>query len=68
MIDDDEVADNLISGKSKRSPSYHGNYGGKTYGEIKELAKKKPPDGKAKQMKKLIEETARLSQKPPKRR
>ena len=68
MIDDGEIADSLIPGKSKRSPSYHGGYGQKTYGEIKNLATGNPPDKKARQMKKLIEESHRLSQKPPKRR
>ena len=55
MIDDNAIADDLIPGKAKRSRSYHSDYGGKTYGEIKRLARAKPPDAKARQMKKLIE-------------
>jgi hypothetical protein len=50
MIDENAVADDLISGKAKRSRSYHG--------EIKRLAQAKPPDQKARQMKKLIERAA----------
>jgi hypothetical protein len=63
MIDDNSLADDLISGRSKRSPSYHAEYGKRTYGEIKQLAKQKPPDIKARQMKKLIEEDPRLGRK-----
>jgi hypothetical protein len=55
MIDDNAIADDLIPGKAKRSKSYHGDYGGKTYGEIKRLAQGKSPDMKARRMKKLIE-------------
>jgi hypothetical protein len=58
MIDENAVADDLIPGKAKRSRSYHGDYGRKTYGEIKRLAQAKPPDQKARQMKKLIERAA----------
>jgi hypothetical protein len=63
MIDNNAIADDLISGRSKRSPSYHIDYGKKTYGEIKRLAKQKPPDIKARQMKKLIHDDPRLGQK-----
>ncbi len=60
MEDEDQLADDLIAGSSKRSASYHADYGRKTCGEIKRLANRKPPDLKARQMKKLIEETHRL--------
>ena len=60
---DHEIADDLIPGSLKRSRSYHGDYGPKTYGQIKELAAADPADGKARQMKKLIEQTDRLQQK-----
>ena len=63
MPDDQEKADDLIHGSSRRSPSYHSDYGGKTYGEIKRLAGARPPDRKARQMKKLIEEDERLRRK-----
>lgn len=64
MPPDDDLADDLISGKLKRSRSYHGDYGRKTYREIKELASARPPDRKARQMKKLIERTQHLKDKP----
>lgn len=64
MIDEDEIADNLLPGRIKKSPSYHRDYGKKTYREIKALAKQKPRDPKAVDMKKLIEQTPRLMQKP----
>jgi hypothetical protein len=60
VAQDDDIADNLISGSLKRSKSYHVDYGRKTYKEIKELAAANPPDKKARQMKKLIEQTERL--------
>ena len=63
MIEDDAIADEQISGKLKRSKSYHRDYGRKTYGEIKRLARAKPPDRKARQMKKLIEQVDRLRRK-----
>lgn len=63
MAWDDELADNLIPGTLKRSKSYHRDYGRKTYGEIKRLAGRKPPDQKARQMKKLIENPRRLQEK-----
>jgi hypothetical protein len=59
-MQDADFADDLIPGRSKRSPSYHSDYGRKTYGEIKNLARRKPPDEKARQMKKLIEDAVRL--------
>jgi hypothetical protein len=59
-MSDNDIADDLIPGKLKRSPSYHADYGQKTYGEIKQLANKKPPDRKARQMKKLISHVVRL--------
>lgn len=63
MINNDEIADDLISGKLKRSKSYHADYGQKTYGAIKKLAAANPPDRKARQMKKLIEQADRLRNK-----
>jgi hypothetical protein len=65
---DNDLADNVISGSLKRSRSYHRDYGKKTYKEIKKLAAQIPPDRKARQMKKLIEQTARLRQKGKGRR
>jgi hypothetical protein len=62
MSDDKTRADDLIPGSLKHSPSYHRDYGGKTYGEIKRLARQKPPDMKARQMKKLIENAPRLDE------
>jgi hypothetical protein len=59
-MSDDEIADDLIPGSLKRSKSYHRDYGQKTYGEIKRLARQKPPDKKARRMKKLIEQAERL--------
>ena len=54
-------AEVLISGKLKKSKSYHGDYASKTYQEILNLAK--IGDKKAKQMKKLIEQAERLRKK-----
>ena len=54
-------AEDLISGKLKKSKSYHSNYANKTYQEILDMAK--TGDRKAKQMKKLIEQTERLREK-----
>jgi len=51
MIDENAIADDLIPGKAKRSRSYHSDHGGKTYGEIKRLARGRPPDPKARPMK-----------------
>ncbi|MBC8228135.1 hypothetical protein H8E77_01140 [bacterium] len=51
----------LISGKLKKSKSYHSDYGSKTYQEILDLAR--TGDKKAKQMKKLIEQAERLREK-----
>jgi hypothetical protein len=68
VAQDDDVADDLIPGSLKRSKSYHGDYGRKTYKEIKELAAANPPDKKARQMKKLIEQTERLQKKGKGRR
>jgi hypothetical protein len=65
---DSDIADDLIPGSLKRSKSYHQDYGKKTYKEIKGLAAAKPPDRKARQMKKLIEQSARLQQKGKGRR
>lgn len=64
MTDDDAIADDLISGKLKRSKSYHGDYGQKSYGEIKRLAEARPVDRNARQMKKLIERQKHLRDKP----
>lgn len=58
MINDDVIADDVIPGKAKHSPSYHSDYGKMTYGTIKRLAAGRPPDRKARQMKKLIERAA----------
>ena len=63
MPQDSDIADDLISGSLKRSRSYHRDYGKKTYGAIQELAAGSPPDKKARQMKKLIEQSARLREK-----
>ena len=68
MAQDDDIADSLIPGSLKRSPSYHADYGQKTYKEIKDLAAGRPPDRKARQMKKLIEQTQRLQEKGKGRR
>jgi hypothetical protein len=68
VAQDDDVADDVIPGSLKRSRSYHGDYGRKTYQEIKELATAAPPDPKARQMKKLIEQAERLRQKGKGRR
>jgi len=46
MDADEKLADDLISGSLKRARSYHRDYGGKTYGEIKGLAAANPPDVK----------------------
>jgi len=58
---DKKKADNLIRGRLKSSRSYSSEYGNKTYGEIKELAKQ--GDMKAQAMKKLIEQSERLMEK-----
>jgi hypothetical protein len=63
MARDDDIADDVIPGSLKRSRSYHSDYGGLTYEEIKDLADANPPDKKARQMKKLIEQTERLREK-----
>jgi len=68
VAQDNDVADDLISGSLKRSKSYHGDYGKKTYKEIKDLAAANPPVKKARQMKKLIEQTERLRKKGKGRR
>jgi hypothetical protein len=68
MLDEHAIADDLISGSLKRSKSYHADYGDKTYKEIKELAAAAPPDKKARQMKKLIEQAERLRAKGKGRR
>ena len=56
-----EKAGNLISGKLKKSKSYHNDYADKTYEEILDLAR--TGDQKARQMKKLIEQAERLRKK-----
>lgn len=68
MPDEEGIADDLISGSLKRSTSYHADYGDKSYKEIKELAAATPPDMKARQMKKLIEQADRLRAKGKRRR
>jgi hypothetical protein len=65
---DSDKADDVIPGSLKRSRSYHQDYGKKTYKEIKHLAAANPPDQKARQMKKLIEQAARLQEKGKGRR
>ena len=44
MAQDSDIADDVIPGSLKRSKSYHGDYGKKTYKEIKDLAAANPPD------------------------
>ncbi len=68
MAHDADIADDVSPGSLKRSKSYHQDYGKKTYKEIKDLAAGDPPDGKARQMKKLIEQADRLRQKGKGRR
>jgi hypothetical protein len=68
VAQDRDIADDLIPGSLKRSKSYHQDYGKKTYKEIKDLAAGRPPDTKARQMKKLIEQADRLRQKGKGRR
>jgi len=67
MIDDNEIADNLIPGGLKKSKSYHSHLSSLTFKEIKKRIKAKdPPDPenkKLQQMKKLIVEQARLREK-----
>ena len=63
MAQDHDIADDVIPGTLKRSHSYHSDYGKKTYREIKDLANANQPDKKARQMKKLIEQTERLQEK-----
>jgi hypothetical protein len=54
-------AEDLISGKLKKSKSYHSDYANKTYQKILDLAK--IGDKRARQMKKLIEQAERLRDK-----
>ena len=68
MAQDDDIADDVIPGSLKRSRSYHGDNGTKTYKELEDLAAANPPDQKARQMKKLIEQTERLQNKGKGRR
>lgn len=68
MAKDDDIAADVIPGGLKRSKSYHSDYGDLTYEEIKDLADANPPDKKARQMKKLIEQTERLQEKGKGRR
>jgi hypothetical protein len=68
VAQDSAIADDVIPGSLKRSKSYHGDYGKKTYKEIKDLAGANPPDKKARQMKKLIEQAERLQNKGKGRR
>ena len=68
MAQDTDIADDLIPGSLKRAKSYHSDYGKKTYKEIKDLAAAKPPDRKARQLKKLIEQAERLQEKGKGRR
>lgn len=68
MAQDSDIADDVIPGSLKRSKSYHAEYGQKTYQVIKDLAAANPPNKKARQMKKLIEQTERLQKKGKGRR
>ena len=68
LPNDRDIADNIIPGSLKRSKSYHKYYGKKTCREIKALAAQRPPDRKARQMKKLVEQSKRLRQKGKGRR
>lgn len=68
MPQEDDIADEVIPGSLKRSNSYHQDYGRMTYAEIKSLAAADPPDKKARQMKKLMEQIERLQQKGKGRR
>ena len=68
MAQDTDIADDVIPGSLKRSKSYHSDYGKKTYKEIKDLAAANPPDQKARQMRKLIQQTERLQEKGKGRR
>jgi hypothetical protein len=68
VAQDSDIADNVIPGSLKRSKSYHSEYGKKTYQQIKDLAAANPPDKKARQMKKLIEQAERLQNKGKGRR
>jgi hypothetical protein len=65
---DSDIADDVIPGSLKKSQSYHSDYERKTYKEIKDLAAANPPDPKARQMRKLIEQTERLQEKGKGRR
>jgi hypothetical protein len=56
-----EKAGDLISGKLKKSKSYHNDYADKTYEEILDLARSGAQ--KARHMKKLIEQSERLRRK-----
>jgi hypothetical protein len=68
VAQDNDIADHIIPGSLKRSKSYHSEYGKKKYKEIKDLAAANPPDQKARQMKKLIEQAERLRKKEKGRR
>lgn len=68
MAQDSDLADDVIPGSLKWSKSYHRDYGSKTYKEIKDLAAAVPPNKKARQMNKLIEQTERLQKKGKGRR
>jgi hypothetical protein len=61
--DDDRPVKDLIPAKLKRSKSYASDYEDKTFGEIRKLASGHPPDQKARQMKKLVEQRNRLVKK-----
>ena len=69
VAQDNAIADDLIPGSLKRSRSCHdADYGQKTYKDIKDLAAANPPDRRARQMKKLIEQAERLQKKGKGRR
>ncbi len=66
MIDENELAENLIPGGLKKSGSYHSHLGKLTFKEIKRRLRAKgadPERRKLQQMKKLILEQGRLLQK-----
>jgi len=58
---EDAKAEDVIPGGLKRSASYHNDYGSKTVRQIRKLVAKGDP--KARQMKKLIDQARRLTEK-----
>lgn len=62
-MDKQARADDLISGRLKRSPSYASELGGKTVAELEELACHGTSSDKAGKMLKLIRQADRLRNK-----